>query len=282
MFRSIYFLFVRSFKRVVSLFFRLPSPPVAILPVLANKTHHDMACDYTRPYLHKFNRSFENLTTPFLFDKNIDTLFYDPSEYKTMLEASPLEKEWRSRILFEYTPRGNVIMYYDAYRLGFAYYADQYVPYDILNAVAMKYVLTFQCRDFFVDDLVRPENRPSKLLPLIAEPEKKEKTDVTRSLPDTKNGPFAKLKNYSMMSKKDEETIPATKKQEKEKCRNRFIQQGKLFNFSMLQKPVKKPLAVSSTIKTLEKGLFENAAVQKEVFSYRDYKQRLLRDCDTH
>lgn len=281
MFRSIYFLFVRSFKRVVSLFFRLPPPPLAILPVIVTKTHHDMASDYTRPYLHKFHRSFENLTTPLLFDKNIDTLFYSPLDYKNMLEASPLEKEWRSRILFEYTPRGNVIMYYDAYRLGFAYYSDQYVPYDILNAVAMKYVLTFQCRDFFVDDLVRPENRPSKLLPLIIEPEKKKKENIdgTTSLPDTKTGPFAKLKNYSMMSKKEEETTPAAKK---EKYRNRFIQQGKLCNFSMLQKPVKKPLVVSSTIKTLEKGLFENAAVQQEVFSYRDYKQRLLRDGDTH
>jgi hypothetical protein len=56
-----------------------------------------------------------------------------------------LEKMWRTRILFENTPRGNVIMFYDPYKLGFSFYCDQkIISYDILNAIATKYVRMFR------------------------------------------------------------------------------------------------------------------------------------------
>ena len=44
-------------------------------------------------------------------------------------------------------------MFYDPYKLGFSYYSDTNgIPYFILNAVAMKYIYTFRCLDFFVDN----------------------------------------------------------------------------------------------------------------------------------
>jgi hypothetical protein len=139
------------------------------------KTHTDIAKDYAGIYNLKFSKSFENLVNED-FDKNIDTAFYDNTLFKQALreENNDIEKLWKTRILFENTPRGNIVMYYDPYKIGFAYYCDQYVPYDILNAVAMKYVLMFQCRDFFVDELARPDNKPSKILKLIEEPQKEE------------------------------------------------------------------------------------------------------------
>jgi hypothetical protein len=46
-------------------------------------------------------------------------------------------------ILIDRTPYGNVIMHYDVFKNGFAYYSDINLSYKIINAVAMKYVLTF-------------------------------------------------------------------------------------------------------------------------------------------
>jgi hypothetical protein len=88
---------------------------------------------------------------------NIDPIFYDRALLKKVWESphNALEAQWKRRFLCESTPRGNIIMHYDAYREGFVYYSDQSsLPYCILNAVAMKYVLLFRCRDFFIDETV--------------------------------------------------------------------------------------------------------------------------------
>jgi len=272
---NIYLVFVRLFKNLFHVFFRQQTHPVI---TNTPKTHTDLGNDYASIYNLKFSKSFENLAIQD-FDKNIDEAFYDRSLFKEALheENNDIERLWRTRILFENTPRGNVIMHYDAYKIGFAYYCDQYVPYDILNAVAMKYVLTFQCRDFFVDEMARPENAPSKILALIEEPKKEEKkTDPenTSSKISVKNGPFAKLKNYNTVSSKVETNKTEDKKEEKkEKHRNRFVNLGKIVNFSFIQKPKKTHKPFKSE---LGNGLFDNVSVQKEVFSYRDFKARKL------
>ena len=49
-------------------------------------------------------------------------------------------------------------MYYDLFKQGFGYYSnDSVVSYKILNAMAMKYVIVFFCRDFFMDEFVLNE-----------------------------------------------------------------------------------------------------------------------------
>ena len=77
---------------------------------------------------------------------NIDAAFYSKPEFKetTIDGSNELEKRWKTRILFETTPRGNIIMYYDAFKLGFSYFSDSNsIPYNVLNSVAMKYVSVF-------------------------------------------------------------------------------------------------------------------------------------------
>ena len=77
---------------------------------------------------------------------NIDPNIYDKKGFSVLMkhEGNDTERLWKTRILYDSTPRGSVIMYYDMYRQGFAYYADQNcIPYAILNALAMKYVVTF-------------------------------------------------------------------------------------------------------------------------------------------
>ena len=78
-------------------------------------------------------------------------IFYNKKEYKQAIkeENNDLEKKWKSNILYKNTPRGNILMYYDAFKLGFVYTCDTSVSYDILNALAMKYVTEFRCLDFF-------------------------------------------------------------------------------------------------------------------------------------
>lgn len=223
----------------------------------------------------KFSQSFtESLHIE--NNSNIDAEFYNKTAFKTLLveENNELEKKWRSRILFENTPRGNVIMYYDAFKLGFVYYCDQHVPYDVLNTVAMKYVLTYHCRDFFIDEVERPGNNPSKIVGLLADDPKKEENKKSANELKSKfnEGPFAKLKSYNTSAGK----VESNKNNEpiKDKLRNCFINRGKIANFSFLQKSVKKPVGFKTN---MVDGLFANSDVQKEVFSYRDYKAALAK-----
>ena len=265
------------------------------------KTPTDM---YTEKHLAAFLNSFDadslDKTNEKNWNSNIDPVFYSKEKYVELLkhEDNALEIEWKKRILIEYTPRGNVFMFYDPYKLGFSYYCDQYVPHNILNAVAMKYVLKFQCRDFFMDEHVVPETSPSPLLKLVIE-EKKVKENQDKLDSNIKNrlrnAPFAKFKNYNRAlstisedTKKEgsanvlspPEKTEKPEKPEKQKEINRFINLGKTMNFSILQPVMKKKRgggggaggAGSTLFKSmLASSLFENSSVQKEVFSYRDF-----------
>lgn len=152
------------------------------------------------------------------FNENIDKCFYNQAELREVLieENNGLEKTWKTRILFENTPRGNIIMFYDAFKQGFAYYCDQTsLPYHLLNAVAMKYVTTYRCRDFFVDNQETPENHPSPLLEPVKTKEvvvKKEESVVPK-----KSAPFAKFKSYNMVNSKLKEEEKKRKKRKKRK-----------------------------------------------------------------
>jgi DNA polymerase III alpha subunit len=212
-----------------------------------------------------------------------------------------VEQRWKTRILYESTPRGNIAMYYDVYKQGFSYYSDQNgIPYPILNAAAMKYVMMFYCKDFFMDEKtmtqslsIEDKNGDDKdknhISPLIKiyetdeieekekerkEKEKKEQEKESQNEESTlknKDAPFAKLKNYKMTPNVNKNT----KKEETNKVlfKNKFIYLGKMRNFSFLQKKpiVKNPLEVSSEYD----GLFSG-----EKMSYKDYKMKQINYSD--
>jgi hypothetical protein len=229
---------------------------------------------YGELYKSRFKNSFTDLCNLEL-NANIDMIFYDKKSLVGILTESDneLEKKWRSRILIENTPRGNVIMYYDAYKFGFAYHSDQYIPYDILNKVAMKYVITYQCRDFFIDELERPDGTPPKLSFLFEDDKKPVSSNDISTRVNTQNTHFAKFKNYNTVSSKVEINKETKSAQPiKDKIRNCFVHRGKIANFSFLQKPVVKKITFESEIGN---GLFENSNVQKQVFSYREFKTNL-------
>jgi hypothetical protein len=178
-----------------------------------------------------------------IWNSNIEPECYSlESLSKIYIEDNhPIEMKWKQRILLESTPRGNIMMYYDIFKQAFAYVSDnQSIPYMILNACAMKYVIVFKCRDFFIDTEIVPKEYISPLITLEEESEKKEIETIKEKKKelgiDFKNAPFAKLKTYrSVEIIKDNSKIEETKI-----YKNRFRYLGKISNLSLLISPVKK------------------------------------------
>jgi hypothetical protein len=234
---------------------------------------------YIDLYSGRFLKTYEYTNT---YNDNIDSCFYEKDKLKEILKPkdNELEVEWKRRILYESTPRGNIMMYYDPYKLGFVYYCDtNTISHSILNAAAMKYCLVYRCRDFFVDNVITPFESPSALIPIhyIEPPKKKDNQNKT----SINNSVFAKLKDYSKkiepkLSNKtqgnDTKTI-INKIKEKDKCKNRFIYMGKMYNMSVLQSiknPANKINGFSSQYLDDFKGETE---VQERALSYNDYKK---------
>jgi len=169
-------------------------------------------CNPNKTYIDNSRARFLKLLTEGSgSSSNIDSLIYNKKAFHQVLMDSDneLEKSWRSRILMESTPLGNIVMFYDIFKQGFSYYCDQpVVPYDMLNSVAMKYVERFSCMDFFMDEYVLGDRGSSPLkVVFIEDDEKKEEKKPGSDLGvDLKNAPFAKLKNYSVVSKKDKQS----------------------------------------------------------------------------
>jgi hypothetical protein len=106
------------------------------------------AIDPVDTYVADRKQKFVNTTE----STNIDPAFYDKTKYGEITrDNNHLETLWKTRLMYEPTPRGSLIMFYDVFRQGFAYYCDtNCVPYSVLNAAAMKYVGVFYCRDLFL------------------------------------------------------------------------------------------------------------------------------------
>lgn len=234
---------------------------------------------YIERNLNRFLKTFESTEK---YSENIAACFYEKDQLKHMLiEANnPLELEWKRRILYESTPRGNIMMHYDPYKLGFVYYSDTNIMnVGLLNAAAMKYCISYRCRDFFVDNGVTPDNRHSVLIPIhfIELPTQKQATDKTATKLD--NSAFAKFKNYSKQTEKSHPNnkkvtvISPTDLPTKDVCKNRFIYMGKMSNKSLLQ-PIKK---YTNTINGFTSQHLDNlkgeTQLQERVLSYKDFKR---------
>jgi hypothetical protein len=123
----------------------------------------DLMKKYFNEKRKRFNQTWQKDPLPTSVDnnssENIEQQLYNPLWYSTSAQDTidtslreTIEKKWKSRILFENTPQGSVIMYYDVYKNGFAYYSNNILMDYFLNAIAMKYVVIFKCRDFFLDE----------------------------------------------------------------------------------------------------------------------------------
>jgi hypothetical protein len=206
-------------------------------------------------------------------NSNTNIEFYSKEKYQAIIkfENNLLEHEWKRRILFENTPRGNIIMYYDPYKLAFAYYCDtNSMSYRILNAVAMKYVLYFHCRHLFIDDTITLKENVSPLINILfVDKSEKTKNKETSSGIEKLNAPFAKFKKYETTSKN------VTNENEKKiHIQNKFVCVGKINNFSFIQKGGSSINKMNGFRSTLLDNLSAETTLQKQVLSYKDYKLR--------
>ena len=205
-------------------------------------------------------------------NSQINPILYDLSELSELLqdENNDLEKEWKTRIMLKNTHRGNIVMHYNIYKQGFSYYADQqFIPYFVLNAMAMEYVRLFRCLDFFMDEVELPEGNISKLITIQQLEEKKEKEEKKRvnKIDDLnlKNAPFAKFKsvdNSSANGKKEEK-----KQQLFLKKRNCFIYGGKIRDMKVWKTDAKEKTKIN----------FKTDLLPKENMGYAAYK-RFMRE----
>ena len=216
---------------------------------IKNNIEVDKVAEYIGKHKKRFADSFINSECN--FNSNISEHFYSDELYKEMIGTvnHPTELLWKKNILIECTPYGNVIMRYDVFKNGFAYYSDINLSYKIINAVAMKYVLTFSCRDFFMDEQCLPEqHRELTILKIINEAEKQREKELKevkkeegdedfrefyRKMIENKNTPFLKSKTKNIEKN-------AMKEKTKEYNSNRFIYLGKITNCQFLQKSPKK------------------------------------------
>ena len=169
-----------------------------------------------------------------MYNKNIQPIFYDHDAFQNEIKKTNncLEDVWKHRILFEYTPSGNVYMYYDAYRKAFTYYADKNMSYLILNAVAMKYIRIFYCFDFFIDNQVLPDTHINPFNSMEEEQDKKEKQkkeDKKKEMGINFDGaPFLKPKKKESAAKPNENS---DKNEEKQAVNSKIIYRN-IFKFN--------------------------------------------------
>jgi hypothetical protein len=227
---------------------------------------------------------------------NIHPDLYDIERYKTMIKeattTSPIESQWKTRILFDTTPVGNVLMYYDIYKHGFAYASDQTVPYPVLCACAMKYCKLFCCKDFFRDNSYIPEEKLSPFTQMELDEEKRElekKKEKKKNLKldldcdafvKPKPNPNAKppkptnsTSNTTLNQYKNKaiETQPPTQQQHPQQ----LIEPIKNYYKNIFQY-----LGKTNNVCVLQKGFIPKQSQQKKITSYAEFKQQrqLIKD----
>jgi hypothetical protein len=235
---------------------------------------------YSHRYLTRLRDSYA-IEDP-KWNANIDSAFSDKKSLAAALvhEKNDLETTWRRRILFETTPRGNIVMFYDPYKLGFSYYSDaSSIPYSVLNSAAIKYCLNFACREFLLDDETTPEDSPSSFISIHI------KDSTVKTVKNDDKQVFAKFKQYSSAQKTSSgKKIKNPEEKEKEKevrkyNRNRFICLGKMANMQVLQKTnmnMSKTNSVNGFKSSLLDNLAGETALQKQVMSYQDFKRQSM------
>lgn len=244
--------------KLYNTFFKVPNPDTN-LNVQTILSFTDICSHYTQAY----QTEFQEFITRENASSAIQSVFYNMDEYKQVMSVAKnwLELDWARRVVLENTPYGTVAMYYDAYKLAFSYFCDQRsVSYNVLNAVAMKYVRRFCCLDFFVDESIWK----SPLMEMWKDAEKKEEEEKRGKKSDAgldflKGAPFVSKKKPAPAG-----SVP-DKPKEEEKNKNKFVYIGNLqmhFTQLYLKAPVKQVVAA---------GVVDPV---KARLSYKDFKKQ--------
>lgn len=215
----------------------------------------------TEKYEDKYLEAFKKIKNNFILTEDeIELKKTKTIEYLNLgdeeAERKATEYVWNKRCenlknnyVMEYTPLGNVIMYYDHFKNSFMYYSDHTLPYRFLEVVARKYVITFRCPKLYVsmEDVIKEAEE--KLLREKEEKEEKEKEKEEKYKEEiNKKNVFARFKNYNKPGGQSiVETTPKIQKNNiknnlntqkillKENA-NRYTHGGRFLDFNILQK----------------------------------------------
>lgn len=121
-------------------------------------------------------------------------------------ECSKNDTKLHKNILFESTPRGNVIIYFNKDDEQFHYYSDNGLPFHIIDSVLQKYVVTFHCTHLYHTSRFGERVEESNVI------ENPNGNNASVSINSNSNGNktknkyanvYAKLKNYNKTNNGD-------------------------------------------------------------------------------
>jgi hypothetical protein len=184
----------------------------------------------------------DELTKEILLEK--EEIQFHAENYAKQEIIEKRKEKLKNSILIEKTPLGNVIMFYDKNKESFSYYSDNTIPYRFLETVARKYVVTFGCKNIYVD-MEEVLKEAEKKRDEKKEKEEEEKKRRLKTNEQEKKSVFAKFKNYNKeglktagIAKKNQVVVAAKGNQDvllKENA-NRYTLEGRFLDYSILQK----------------------------------------------
>lgn len=256
---NVFFVHRKSIIKYLKLFFK--KEPKLIKNVLKKSD------EYVDKKQTEFLKFIENIDDA---NENMNKEFYNKEMYTEVMkdENNSLEETWKSKYIMENTPRGNVFMTYDPYKLAFSYYSDSNISYNVLNAVAMRFCTIFKCKDLFVDQLILKGEKESPLIKILY----KEKKKVKKKDDDL---PFAKLKNYNVqeINKKKDQIKKEDEKKVVKEVTNKFVYLGKVYQMKLIKGVNLKKKTVSFE-STFINNLNAENDLQKQVMNYKDFKKQ--------
>lgn len=224
------------------------------------------------------NKKDKKKDIPFLYDIKYNKKY---NELKNTEIDYDKKKGLSNCVLYENTPSGNIIIYYDAEKEGFVYYSDNALPYRYLESVAKRYVITFNCKNIYIDmnnELQEVSNKIKASKEKEREKQKereenekmqKEENNMTPVDNKPSKNVFAKFKKYNKkagntgqpVSNSNDETLQNEDNTLviKEKI-NRYHYEGKIRNYNILEK---EPMKRENPIEKLSFADFKRLSQKK-------------------
>ena len=186
-------------------------------------------------------------------------------------------------VLYENTPKGNIIMYYDKEKEYFSYYSDNTIPYRYLESAAKKYVIIFDCKKIYINmhdelklvaDKIRSDKEKAK--EKVKEQEERlsmqqEEEKISSDKKDTKKNIFTKFKSYNskagntkqLITNSNESAVQTEENTKiiKEKV-NKYNYEGKIRNYKIID----------------DLSLKTNQPAEK--MSYAEFKKNVTKEVD--
>jgi hypothetical protein len=104
------------------------------------------------PLLNDDNNKNENENENEIENENLKTKIAYTDKYPIEQQQGQEQKQDKTPsacFVMEFTPLGNVVMYYNTSRESFQYYSDKTIPFSILETVARKYCCTFHSKRLY-------------------------------------------------------------------------------------------------------------------------------------